>query len=255
MLPFNLYYGIVENIEDPDQKSKVAVRILPEMQSVVKDDLPWLQPFLAGSVTGETMKHNPIKVGSPVWCIFSDDTYKYGWYISGVFIDKKFDHEKVSTELSNIAEGDPSNYNDINYTRHEDGTIYFHNNNTGMTGIYHNTGSYVIFDTDGNITGYSKGKIHLYNDNNSLLLDDSPGIQIDPSTGDIELAGNAKTLVKYEDLIEVIDIILANLDSRMMIDPLTGTTGNAVPSFISKTYYPVYEQKKLDMQAKQLKTS
>lgn len=254
MLPFNLYYGIVEDINDPDKKAKIKIRLLPEMETASTQDLPWYEPFLAGAVTTQTMKHDPLEVGSTVWCIVADETYRNGWYISGVFVNAYFNYTEIENSLNNISEANTGDYRDIKFTRYADGTIQFVNTQTKAVGIYHSTGSYIVFDTNGNLTAYAKGKINVYNDGNSLLIDDNPGIKLDPSTGSIELAGNTKSLVKYEDLVQILNMLIANLDTRIHIDPLSGFTGTVNVPQIYATFDPMHAMKEQNMKADQVKT-
>jgi hypothetical protein len=255
MMNLNLYFGKVEDNDDSNKKGRLQVRLIPEMQGVQTADLPWLVPFLGGSVDGGSFQTAPLEVGSTVWCYFQDETFQHGWYISGVFFDQKVDFTNTETDLSNITDASVGNYKDLRLTRYTDGTIHFHNVNTGVTGIYHNTGSYVIFDGNGGIIGYAKDKIKLYNDTNSIELGTSGGITIDPGTGTVDIGGSAKSLVTYADLVQILTFLFANLDSRIHIDPLSGMTGTVNPTHINLTFNPNYETQKANMEATKVKTS
>ncbi len=253
----NMYFGIVIDNDDPTLKSRVKVRILPEMTNANEDHLPWLEIFNAGSTNGNTLKHEPLEIGSSVWCLFTDQSLRTGWYFSGFFVNEKFDFGSIDMTISEFTIGD---YKDLRLTRFEDGTVRFINVNTGVSGVYHNTGSYVVFDADGGITGYSKDKIHFYNDDNSLTLETgtSSNITIDSVAGNINLNGSANSLVKYLDLKLILDFLFLNLDTRMYIDPLSGVTGIVNPTHITTTFdtglVPGPTSKLTTMEATKVKT-
>jgi len=252
----DLKFGVVVDNDDPLKKSRIRVRLLPGMTSVPDSKLPWLEPLLSsGSVSDKSYKHEPLEVGSNVWCIFSDDTLLVGWYFTGVFSNESFDFSEISDDLSNIVEESFGDYKDLRFTRYSDGTIEFHNVSTGLHGTYHSSGSYTIFDSSGGIVSYSVSSIKVYNDNNSLELEDSAGISVNTGTGEIKFNGSSDSLVKYSDLSSILDLLIQNLDTRIHSDPLTGTTGTVMPTHIHLTFDPLFNIKKTNMEAVKVKTS
>ncbi len=144
---------VIDNNDD-NKKSKIQVRILPELKDVKANKLPWISPKYSGSnETKNTGLHQIPEIDSlvlvEVWDWYDDMMcyLPYGDYNSGNNI-----YSKVS-ELSSISELGTQTYPQPNYfKRHEDGTIEFHNTDTGEHGVLHHSGSYVVFDKDGNIT-------------------------------------------------------------------------------------------------------
>lgn len=255
-MEIKLYFGVVIDNNDPLQIARSKVRLLPEMQTVPDIKLPWLEPFFSsGSTSSETMLSNQLEVGSNVWCAFTDDSFLTGWYFSGVFANEQFDFSKVSTQLGDISEFSIGNYKDLRFSRTEDGTISFNNISSGISGTYHNSGSYIVFDASGGITGYSKSNIKLYTDNNSLELEDSAGIVVNSGTGNIEFNGSSDSLVTYMDLASILNFLVMNLDTRINSDPLSGTTTMVMPSHVYITFDPNWVTKKISMEATTLKTS
>ena len=234
MLDIKLYYGLVIDNMDPDESGKVQIRLLPEMKDVAVADLPWLRPFMPKAMTEESVSFDPLEVGSPAWCFFMDSDFQYGWYVSGAFVDGFFDYGTVQSDLGNIEELDTQEYPQAKFTRYEDGTIYFHNSKTGETGIYHNTGSYVVFDKDGGLTGYSNKQLHLYTDGNAIRMENQGDVYHD-ANGTIYLNGDSDSLVKLGWLETILDGLTSLLDNQMHSDPISGTTGTPMPLLISST--------------------
>jgi len=233
MYNIRLYYGKVEENNDPDKESKIQVRLLPEMKDVAKSDLPWVRPFLVENMTEEATSHCPLEEGSTVWVFFLDEYFKYGFYIKATFLDDLFDYDSVKSDIDSISDLDSQSYPQPKFTRYKDGTIVFHNSETGETGIYHKSGSYNVIDKDGNVFSYSTGDIKIYNDNGSITIDSNGEIELNNSNtstftvknGSFEFDGNAKSLVKYEDLITALDSMFTQIQTMVMIDPLTGVAG------------------------------
>lgn len=236
MIDAKLYFGRVEDNDDPDQLSRVKVRLLPEMNDADVDHLPWVRPFMVENMTADSYSHKPLEVGSTVWCLFIDEYFKQGFYIAGTFIDGLFDYGTVKDQIDSIPEIDSQTYPQARFTRYPDGTIIFQNTSSGEVGIYHSTGSYVVIDKEGSLTGYSKKDVKFYNDSASLTLDNAGNI-IQNSDGTIQLNGDSDHLVTYSMLEGILNWLWTNLDTRMYIDPLTGVTGTVNPTHLSQAHY------------------
>lgn len=256
-MKLELYYGKVESIDDSQKLSRAQVRILPEMQGATRDDLPWLRPFIRGSMTAESSTHDLPEVGSFVWCIFLDVPYfKDGWYIGGVFVDKNFDFDSVANELSDIDGFSGNAYADLHFNRFEDGTIMFRNKTTKEYGILFSNGAYLFTDQQGNLSSYSPQTIKASNPKGSVTIDGATGnIVLDPGTGEIQLAGSTDYLVKHSQLKAILQGIMANLDARMMIDPLSGMTGTVNPAMMTPVFDPMAQTNLEAMKAEKVKTS
>ena len=254
MIPIELFYGVVEDNNDPLKKGRLQIRLLPEMTDAVKNHLPWLRPFDGGGATDDSFNKDFLREGSPVWCFFTNSSFQKGWYISGVFLEKKFRFENIEQALGNISEESLGEYRDISFSRFNDGTIVFRNNKTGMSGHYHNSGSYIIFSSDGEIIAYSKKNIRLYNDKTSIELNEDSGNVEIGANGSIVFKGSGDNLVKYSDLQMILTQLVANMDTRMMVDPISGTAGPVMPPFIHVTFDPTHMTKMNNMKATDLET-
>jgi hypothetical protein len=253
----DLFYGKVESIEDPDRKGRIQVRVLPEMEGASKDDLPWVRSFLQKTMTDTSQTHDLPVEGSYVWCIFLDVPYfKDGWFISGVFVDKSFDFDSVTQALSAIDGFSGNAYKDLHFTRHEDGTIIFRNPNTKEAGFLSSTGTYLFVDQNGATNVYAKGAIKVSNDNASVEIESGAAgnVIVDPGAGNIQLAGSTDSLVKYSQLASIIRGLKANLDARIMIDPLSGVTGTVNPGMASDVFDPMAQTNLTQMEATKVKT-
>jgi len=235
MIDLKLYYGRVVDNEDPDEKSKVKVRLLPEMKDAQEDHLPWLKPFMVNNMTSGAYSHSPLEIGSTVWAFFTSDSFQTGWYITASYLEDLFDWNDVAEDLNSITEGDNQEYPQARFIRYKDGTIVFHNTETGETGTYHNTGTYVFIDKEGSVFVKSVKDIKFYNDNSSMEVKEDGTIELSNDSGSgntftvngstFEFNGNLKSLVKFEDLKNVLGTVFQTYDSSVYVDPLTGVAG------------------------------
>lgn len=145
----HLYRGRVISIDDPDQKGKVQVKMLPEMVDIRDKDCPWFQPFNGNSSDSE-LKNNPPQVGSLIW-VLADDKFFHRFYTDFKYdIDGKFNYSNVDSVLGAIT-GLDKEYKNIQFTLYEDKSLSFHNRVDGSHGIISSNGAYYIIDKDGKI--------------------------------------------------------------------------------------------------------
>lgn len=159
-------YGVITSIDDPDKVGRMQVRILPYMENTKENLLPWYYPFFAHGVN--TPKYEPISVGTSVK-VLCTDSFKNGWIISEEYLTGLFDFDGPSGTLGAISELSDTSYENLRFRVYENGNISFYNVSSGEHGLYHNSGSYTIFDNSGNIIANSKGnKVKIYNDLSDL---------------------------------------------------------------------------------------
>lgn len=197
MIDFKWCSAIVTNIEDPNQKGKVQVRVLPYLKDVKEDLLPWYDPFVGVGSTDE-VSFNPPKVGSNVIVLYKD-TFQYGFYIGQDYIEGFFDYASIESKLSGVTELSDTTYPNLHFKLTEEGNLYFHNVNTGDEGTLHKSGSYTMFDAQGNIIANAKGNKHkVYNDLYNLkeLLDEIQAVVTNIITPN-NLVGNNGAPVIY----------------------------------------------------------
>lgn len=173
--PLILGKAKVISIDDPDKKGRVQVRLIPEMEDAKEAHLPWYDPYI-GTGNNTTQKFNPPLEGSVILVYSSGTTKRSGYYIFEDHIQGFFDATKVSSKLSSIAD---TTYKDLHYRLLASGNILYENRSTKETGILHNSGSYIIFDSSGNIILNGKGnKLKVYNTTVNLkeILTDIQGV-------------------------------------------------------------------------------
>jgi len=205
-----LLYCEVTSISDTDQKAKIQVRPLPYLKDVDQQFLPWISPLFNQydntSISNEFIPVNGVKI----WCIFFDEYYKQGFYLLPSFIEGNFNYSTiVNTLQTGISELSTQQYNDLRFKQYPDGSIEFHNINTGELGIYHNSGSYTIMTQAGDIV--------------NSMPNGSTNIVINPSG--IELSGNTDNVMRYSSFNTVMTSLLTQLNLHLHLDPISGVTG------------------------------
>ncbi len=198
-LQFNLHRGLVLDINDPDQKGKVQVKVLPEMVDIEDSNCPWFPPFEGNGSTNEYDNHPP-EVGSYVW-LLADDKFYHRYYTHFKYnLEGLVDYSPVDTLLSTIS-GLDTTYENIQFTMYQDGGISFHNRNDGSHGYIQNSSTYMIMNSEG---------------------------VIDVMGSSIELNGNTKTFVTHTELDTALQTFITALNLHTHPDPTSGTTG--IPS-------------------------
>lgn len=141
-----IYKGIVVSNNDPEEKSRLQVRILPELKDAKQEHLPWLRPFMYQDIS-----NTPLEVNSHVWCFFIDEFWNDGYWISNQFIDGFYEYNEALEGITTISEIENQDYPQPHFKRYKDGTTLFHNSVTKDTGIYSPLGSYALLNKDGDI--------------------------------------------------------------------------------------------------------
>ena len=141
-----IYKGIVIDNKDLAEKGRLQIQVLPELKDVEENLLPWMRPFMYQDVV-----NSPLEIGAHVWCIFIDQFWKDGYWISGQFIDGFYDYEEILASISSITGIDSPDYPQPFFKKYSDGTVLFHNELNSESGILSPSGSNIIFDKTGNI--------------------------------------------------------------------------------------------------------
>lgn len=194
---------VVDDI-DPDELSRVKVRILPEMKDVSDDLLPWAKPATHGYGTGaDHGTHTPPEIGSFVvvrianaWRTFH---YTSDEYIEGFAIYSKW--SDISSQLTSYG---TDSYPQPRMLVGKDGTIRFHNTETGAIGVYHTTGTFVMINPDGQVR---------------IKTDDAVMVEV----GDkVQINNGTEKFVTYSQLYSTLDALLTTIINHWHADPLTG---------------------------------
>lgn len=200
-----LYKAVVTSAGDKEHPGRIQIRVQPQFRNVDKDLLPWADPLVGAGMGTDEFEFHPPQVDSLVWCVFLDDYWKSPRWLPGQFISGFFDYDgKVKPALDAASDVQDSEYPNVRFTHLPTGNIEFHNVDNGEYGFIHNSGSYNIFDPDGNMYFYTVGEAHTYNDNGNVRL---------AANGEIELNGNTDYAVRYSELLSAFNQLKEDLNA------------------------------------------
>lgn len=214
MVDLKLYEAQVVDIDDKDKQGKIKIRILPEHKDVQDNVLPWAIPFLS-IMSNKEFENDLVQKDSIVY-VLVDPLFKRFYYISNKFFYTVFKYSTIENTLSKASEISNKEYKNIKFRLYEDGGLEFHNKQDGSHGFIHKSGSYTIFDKDGNIYLNSNlNKIKIYNTMANLkdMLDNIYSVLINLCTPG-NLIGNNGAPVVYTQATT--DLTNLNLDKNKL---------------------------------------
>ena len=177
MFELTLHTALVVSIDDPDKQGKIQVSIESVSDGWKKDLLPWAIPLIS-NVTDGTMEMHLPKEGSQVW-VLVDKYWKRFYYISNRYFYNLFDFSKVSGLLGKCDKIN-TEYKNLDFKYFLDGTLVFHNNSDGSSGIISSNGAVAYIDGKGlmefgnNISTLGDMIIELFDDLTALQTIGSP---------------------------------------------------------------------------------
>lgn len=188
---------VIDNI-DPEQKSRIKVKILPEMKDVKDGEITkWIEPYFSSNdgSTQNSGKHNPPEKDSIIYVIVKDKFWLNIRYLPGYYVDGLSVYDKWQASTIENNDINSQSYPQPKFEIKEDGSIYFHNTQTGESGFIHNSGSYLVFDSLGAVKLNTKLQpIKLYNSTGSIEMNQTGQIKID-SNVDVTINDNLKVLI------------------------------------------------------------
>lgn len=199
--------AVVIDNNDPDKKGKVKVRILPEMLDFKEADLPWVGIYsMSMGQNADYGEHIVLENDSNIRVLIEDWPFlKRIRYISDDYLEQQYIYTAFST--TGVSEIGTQTYPQPSFKCYKDGTIDFHNSETGEHGVFFKDGGYFLVDATGNIYCNSKTKeIKAYNNNGYMKL---------TSSGNIELNGNADNVVTYADLNTALGLFKTSIESAI----------------------------------------
>ena len=189
MFDLTLETAKVVDIDDTDRQGKIQINIESRFKDFKKDDYPWAIPLLS-DVSESTMSFNPPKVNSQVW-VLVDKYWKRFYYLTNRYFYNLFDFSKVSGLLDKCNKIN-KDYKNIRFNYYEDGTLLFHNNNDGSSGIVTSQGSFVYIDKDGDfVRNIEKDEITEIKGNREEKIKGKNTVEID---------GNSEITYKGKDI-------------------------------------------------------
>lgn len=205
-----LYYAKVIDINDPDQKGKIKIKILPHMKDIEENLLPWYDPFL-GTGNNQELSFSPPEVGTNIFVIVESTSFRNGFYLSPTHIEGFFDYSGIKSSLNSVTELSSNNYPEIEFKRFNTGTIIFHNKINGDIGLLHSSGTYQIIDSNGYFYINQKDGNEITCNNTGIKIEDSNGNTFDLKSSGVSIEdsnGNSidmgSTSVKINNNLEVL---------------------------------------------------
>ena len=136
----------VVDINDPSKKGMIQINIESRMGNIKKELLPWAIPLFS-DVSDRSMSNHLPKVNSQCW-ILRDTYWKRFYYLTNRYFYNLFDFSKISGLLDKCDKINKE-YKNIRFNYYEDGTLLFHNNSDGSSGIITSSNTFLYVDKDG----------------------------------------------------------------------------------------------------------
>lgn len=151
--------ALVVDDDDPDQLSRVQVRVFPELKDVEQSLLPWAKPVShsLGQGSGHGV-HHPPEIDS-----FVVVEIKQNWdsfYYDG---DKYIEGYAQYGNFTAPSEIGTQTYPQPRFTLFKDGSVHFINTETGEQGVVTSTGTKIVSDANGKVSILSEDNIEIGN--------------------------------------------------------------------------------------------
>lgn len=189
--------GRVVDNKDPKEIGRLLIRIYPELESLEDDSLPWVLPRV------ETNSHSIPPIGSFVFVEVSKDWTVFFYERIGPPISSRYPYKSIKESLEEMEGLETQEYPQPIAIQREDGSIFFHNEDTGESGLKHSSGMQILLKKDGSFSLFQKGKI-------DLKFDSSGSKMTIEGIDNIEIGGGGDSLVLYETLSEILDKLLTH---------------------------------------------
>lgn len=178
------YARVIDNL-DEEELGRIQIRVIPELNGIEDDDLPWARPGNAGVnfIAEGIGKHNVPDIDSIVTIEVSEDWQHFLYTDEAPMVADWYPYAKFVEEFAQDDLEDQE-YPQPKFTRTTDGTIHFHNTETGELGIQHPTGLFVVVDKDGNLFVRYVNQVRIANaDETTKLHIDGENEVIEAITG------------------------------------------------------------------------
>jgi len=176
MFDLTLHTAKVVSIDDPNKKGAIQVSIESVSDGWDKSLLPWAIPLISNISDGTWEIHLP-KEGSQVW-VLVDKYWKRFYYLSNRYFYNLFDFSKVSGLLAK-CEKINTEYKNVDFKYFLDGTLVFHNNSDGSSGIVNSVGTLIYIDKDGDLVKeISKNEKTSIKGNKNEIIDGRENVEV-----------------------------------------------------------------------------
>ena len=252
---------VVDN-NDENETGKIKVRVYPELIDVDEDFLPWAS-YYSNSINGtseDSGEHTFPEIDSWVRVFIEDYPVFHrvriisNDYVEGLYIYKKAEGlTEIKDDGINLL--DNQTYPQPIFKFYKDGTIQFHNTDTGESGTLYGDGSYQIKDKNGNFFSYSINEHKFYNDNGYIKL---------TNDGYVDLNGGDRTLVTFSELNTALNNFKTSIEEKISSHSHTLSTtvalvtpGTGTATGVGTTSTTIYTPSSLnisDAEAKRVRT-
>ncbi len=241
MFELTLETAKVVSVDDPDKQGKIQINIEPKMKGVKKELFPWAIPLFSNT-SSNTLGNHPPKENSQVW-VLVDKYWKRFYYLSNRYFYNLFDFSKAKGLLDKCDKIDKS-YKNLDFTYYEDGTLVFHNNEDGSSGIITSSGTSLYVDKDGNFINDINNdyKINVKNNKEEVITKDdikdvknngdykyknlnikcNNSVNVE-SVGNASFKSNATGLVEIGNTVNTLGAILTELCNDLIALKTTGS--------------------------------
>lgn len=193
---------VIDNI-DPEKRGRIQLRIYPELLDVPDSDLPWVEP------STRMKTHIVPKIESFVFVEVSDDWTFFRYEQKSPYVSALYPYEKIKESLDSAKNiGDHEYPQPMAYLM-EDGSTYFHNEETGECGLIHSSGLHIILKDDGSFSLVQDGVIDLEFDasGGEFSIKEVAGIEF-PDISSVVFGEGAEGVVLFDTLKEVLEKLL-----------------------------------------------
>lgn len=212
---------VIDN-KDPNLTGKIKVRILPEMQNVSEDLLPWASPSFSYNFGLSNEEGNSIhKIPEQefyIYCEISEDWTSFTYLEELPYSVNKYSYEDILELIQeNIEELGEQEYPQPSYFKTKDGTISFKNTKTGEQGFFTNSEIKVHLREDGTLKLQAKdtslevlenGSVSLEAEGFKLLFDNDNKKLILTEVEELEIGGASDVAVLFGPLKEILEKLL-----------------------------------------------
>lgn len=216
----------VEDNNDPEQLGRIRARIYPEFESLDVQSLPWVSPKHENDICipGENAGTFRIPEIGSFLVVDIDPTWQNFLY-SGVTPNRDRTDVilNITQELSSKADVDIIYPQPLYLMRTKDGTIAYHNTDTGELGIVSKGGIHVLFDKEGNFKVGIKNGFNLKVSSDGALT----------YKGAVNLEG---TLAYFKPLKEVLSALLSHVHQVTSAPGISGAASDISQVPLSTIY-------------------